>query len=277
MSLKITDGVAKTSLLTAAMRAAETNRTDSEGRLFVDPFAELLAGEEGMGLRQKAIDASGDQPAIAIRTAFMDQKILNAVQGGVRQIVMLAAGMDTRCYRLPFPFKVKLFELDRQEVFDYKKSKLTDAKLLCDRTEISVDLREDWTESLIKAAFNPKEKTLWMIEGLLMYLEKTQVETLFKRLNLLAKQQDLLLLDVLSETLLQSPAMKTQLKFLEDMDAPWKFGVNEPEAFFESFGWRATVTQTGEYIPQRWPFPVAPRNIPNLPRGFLVEATKTTD
>jgi methyltransferase (TIGR00027 family) len=91
--------VAMTSLLVAAMRAAETNRSETEGRLFSDPYAELLAGSEGMELRLKAIEAVGDQPAIAIRTAFIDEKINKALNLNFRQIVILASGMDSRAYR----------------------------------------------------------------------------------------------------------------------------------------------------------------------------------
>lgn len=266
------DSIAKTSLLTAAMRAAETKLSPADGRLFVDPYAELLAGEEGMSLRQTAIDESGDQPAIAIRTAFMDRKMMEALQNGAKQIVMLAAGMDTRCFRLTFPPSIHFFELDRQEVLDYKQSKLKDAKPQCHRHAIGVDLRDDWQQVLINAGFQRGEKTLWMVEGLLMYLEESQVRTLFGRINGLAVSGDFLLLDVLSQTLLDSPFMKKQLDFLVNMGAPWKFGVNEPEEFFKTLGWNATVIQTGEFIPSRWPFPVAPREIPHLPRGFLVEA-----
>ena len=122
------DAIAKTSLLTAAMRAVETKRSDEQGRLFSDPYAELLAGEEGTDLLKRAIAASGDQPAIAVRTYFIDQKIKEALQKGVRQIVMLAAGMDTRAYRFSFPQGTCLFELDRPEVLSYKQEKLKDVK-----------------------------------------------------------------------------------------------------------------------------------------------------
>lgn len=68
--------------------------------------------------------------------------------------------------------------------------------------------------------------------------------------------------------------MKKQLDFLKSIGAPWKFGVNEPEKFMETFNWKAVATQAGEFAPTRWPFPTAPRHIPNIPRGFFVEAVK---
>jgi methyltransferase (TIGR00027 family) len=268
------DAIAKTSLLTAAMRAMETKRSDKEGRLFSDPYAEILAGDEGMDLLRRAIEESGDQPAIAVRTYFIDQKITEALTKGIRQIVMLAAGMDTRAFRLSFPKGTQLYELDRKEVLDYKQMKLTKAPLRCERHALAVDLREEWQGKLQGAGWKRSEPTLWMVEGLLMYLEESQVVTLFERINSLASVKDVMLFDILSRTLLEAPYMKRQLQFLENMGAPWRFGTDEPEKFMEGFHWNAVVKQTGEVSPTRWPFPVAPRNIPNVPRGFLVEAFK---
>ncbi|WP_413288058.1 class I SAM-dependent methyltransferase [Bdellovibrio sp. HCB337] len=268
------DSIAKTSLLTAAMRAVETNRTEEQGRLFVDPYAELLAGDEGKDLLQKAIAASGDQPAIAIRTAYMDTKINQAVQNGVRQIVMLAAGMDTRAYRLPFPEGTTIFELDRKEVLNYKQDKLSKAQLHCQLHRIPVDLATDWVPHLLQAGFKKEVPTLWLVEGLLMYLEESQVMSVFQKINSLASTKDYMLFDILTQTLLDAPYMVNQLQFLKSIGAPWKFGTNEPEMMMKSLGWDAVATQAGEFAPTRWPFPTAPRHIPNVPRGFYMEARK---
>ncbi len=268
------DAIAKTSLLTAAMRAVETGRSDGEGRLFLDPYAELLAGDKGNLLLQKAIAVSGDQPAIAIRTSFMDKRIEHFVSEGLRQIVILAAGMDTRSYRLNFPKETEVFELDRKEVFDYKNEKLNGMNTKCARHCLAVDLREEWQEQLIQIGFKSGERTLWLVEGLLMYLEEHQVIALLKRINTLASTNDVMLFDVLTKTLLEAPHMKAQLGFLASIGAPWRFGTNEPEEFMSGFGWNAHATQPGEFAPTRWPFPTAPREARNVPRGFYIEAIK---
>jgi methyltransferase (TIGR00027 family) len=268
------DGVAKTSLLVAAMRALESKRTENEGRLFSDPYAELLAGAEGASLLQKALAESGDQPAIAVRTYYIDQKIATALKEGVRQIVILAAGMDSRAYRLSFPEGTRLFELDQKEVLNYKQEKLGNIQANCERKILAVDLREEWQEQLLQAGFITNERTLWLVEGLLMYLDESQVTSLLTRINALASSKDIMLFDILTRTLLEAPHMQKQLKFLESIGAPWKFGVNEPEEFMKIFGWNAVVTQPGEFAPARWPFPTAPRSVPNVPRGFYVEARK---
>lgn len=268
------DGIGKTSLLVAAMRAVESKRPDIASRLFTDPFAENLAGPEGFALLNKAIEASGDQPAIAIRTRYMDDRIKEALSKGYRQIVMLAAGMDARAYRLEFPAGTKLFEVDRKEVLNYKQEKLGDAKPLCERHTIATDLRQEWKNLLVNAGFKPKEKTIWMTEGLLMYLDEADVHTVIEKINQLASKGDILLFDILSRTLLEAPFMKNQLAFLASIGAPWLFGSNDPAAFMRSFGWQATLTQNGEVAPDRWPFPVIPLSVSNVPRGFYVEATK---
>ena len=269
------DTVAKTSLLTAAMRAVETRRSESEGRLFSDPYAEVLAGAEGFTILENAIAASGDQPAIAIRTAFMDSKIESALKEGVRQFVFLAAGMDSRAYRMTFPHGTKIFELDRKEVFNYKQEKLKNIKPKCERITLAVDLKLEWNKQLIDAGFKTHEPTLWLVEGLLMYLEETQVINLINRINQLASKNDIMLFDILTRTLIEAPYMQNQLKFLESIGAPWYFGVNEPEEFMKKFGWDSFATQAGEFAPTRWPFPTVPRSVPNVPRGFYIEARKT--
>lgn len=269
------DTVAKTSLLTAAMRAVETRRSDEQGRLFSDPYAEALAGAEGFAILEKAIAASGDQPAIAIRTAFMDSRIESALKSGMRQFVFLAAGMDSRAYRMNFPKGTKIFELDREEVFNYKHNKLKTIEPKCERISIATDLKLEWKNTLIESGFKVNEPTLWLVEGLLMYLEESDVVYLLNQINQMSMKNDIMLFDCLTRTLIEAPYMQNQLKFLASIGAPWHFGVNEPEEFMKKFGWDATATQAGEFAPTRWPFPTVPRSVPNVPRGFYIEAKKT--
>jgi methyltransferase (TIGR00027 family) len=257
------------------MRAVETNRSEKDGRLFEDPYAEILAGEEGKKLLLQAVAHSGDQPAIAIRTAFMDQKITKAIGIGVRQFVFLAAGMDTRAYRLAFSKEATIYELDRKEVQDYKALKLKEAKPHGKLNRIATDLKQDWRKSLLDSGFQKGNKTLWLVEGLLMYLKEADVLSLFEKINSMAYAQDLLLFDILSQTLLEVPHMKKQLEFLKSIGAPWYFGVNDPVDFMNNLGWKATLSQPGDFAPSRWPYPSAPLHIPNIPRGYYVEAVRS--
>lgn len=270
------DAIGKTSLLVAAMRARETTLTPPDQRLFQDPYAESLAGTLGSDLLYKALRDSGDQPAIAVRTYYMDQKILKAIQDGVQQIVVLAAGMDTRAYRLSLPKNIHIFELDRTEVLNYKNVILQGHEPTCHRHVLRVDLRHDWKNDLLQSGFQSSKRTLWLVEGLLMYLEEPHVLNLFSKINSLAQPRDILLCDIFTKALLEAPHMKKQLQFLQQMGASWHFGIqNEPEEFMRDLGWQAQATQPGEVVPSRWPFPVTPRNIPNVPRSYFLEAMKS--
>lgn len=270
----IFDAVAKTSLLTAAIRAEETNRSENEGRLFTDPFAEALAGSEGFSILEQVSAELGEQPGIVLRTRYFDDQVMQGLAQGIRQIVLLAAGMDTRAYRLSFPDGTQVFELDRPEVLSYKQEKLGDALSQCIRHTVGVDLREEWQSKLVQAGMNPSERTLWLVEGLLVYLDEASVLTLFEKVDSLSVSNSILLFDVLGRSLLDAPFMAKQLHFLEKLGAPWRFGVDEPEKFMEQFGWKAVATQPGDVDSARWPFPTAPRHIPNVPRIFYVEACK---
>jgi methyltransferase (TIGR00027 family) len=268
------DAVAKTSLLTAAMRAVETNRSENEGRLFTDPFAEVLAGSEGFSILEQVRAEVGEQPYVALRTRYLDDRVMQGLAQGIRQVVILAAGMDTRAYRLSFPDGTRVFELDRPEVLGYKQEKLGDTLPHCIRHAVGVDLREGWQGKLIQAGMNTTERTLWLVEGLLLYLEEAAVFSLFEKINSLSVPDSILLFDVLGRSLLDAPQMAKQLRFSERLGAPWRFGVDEPEKFMEQFGWAASATQPGEVDAARWPFPTAPRHVPDVPRIFIVEARK---
>lgn len=266
------DAIAKTSLLTAAMRAAETSR--GEGRLFSDPFAEVLAGSEGFSLLEQLRAEVGEQPSVALRTRYFDDRVVEGLAQGIRQVVIVAAGMDTRAYRLSFPEGARVFELDRPEVLGYKRERLGDTPPLCARHAVGVDLREEWKGRLTGAGMDAAERTLWLVEGLLLYLDEAAAVTLFEKIDALSAPDSILLFDVLGRSLLADPRTAQHLRFSEKLGAPWRFGVDEPEAFAGRFGWEAAATQPGEVAPERWPFPTAPRHVPGVPRIFFVEARK---
>ena len=117
MRVRTVDAVAWTACLAAAARAREDERPD---HLFADPFAATLAGATGFAYLDRL--ANGPTPYLAIRTRFFDDFLLTAVRGGdVRQVVLVAAGMDARAFRLPWPPGLALYELDQPEVLVLKR------------------------------------------------------------------------------------------------------------------------------------------------------------
>jgi methyltransferase (TIGR00027 family) len=102
-----------------------------------------------------------------IRTRFFDDYLLDATAHGIRQVVLLAAGLDTRAYRLRWPPDVDVYELDLPEVMGFKGEVLTERRAAsrCERTVVPIDLRKDWTVPLSKAGFSSSEPTAWLAEG----------------------------------------------------------------------------------------------------------------
>ncbi len=147
------EAVAGTGLLVAAIRAMESTR---EERLFSDPFADKLAGDTGRALLAAAIAESGERSTvqIVVRTRFLDDALLRAVRVA-KQVVILAAGMDARAYRLAWPDGVTVYELDQPAVIATKEHVLANDEPRCRRVAIGVDLSDDWPTALTAARLRP--------------------------------------------------------------------------------------------------------------------------
>jgi methyltransferase (TIGR00027 family) len=268
-------GVAKTALWVAAWRAEESERGNA---LFRDPFARALAGEEGFATLHAAEAARGGGiPTVEIRTHFFDEHLLAAVQGrGLRQVAVLAAGVDARAWRLTWPEGVRLFELDQPEMLAYKADTLAalGAEPRCERRAVPVDLREDWPAALQAAGLDAARPTLWLVEGLLIYLDDAAVAKLFARLDALSAPGSVALSDIMGRALLESPVMTAARQFAASLETPWVYGNDAPEGLLP--GWDVTANDLGEVGTKlgRWPFPLAPRTVKGVPRSFLVEAVK---
>ncbi|HEX5116730.1 MAG TPA: SAM-dependent methyltransferase [Pseudonocardiaceae bacterium] len=267
------DPVASTGRLTAALRAVETTRDD---RLFTDPFAAYLAGEEGRGL----LDVFGDNSTIAVRTRFYDDALLGAA-GRMRQIVIVAAGMDTRAYRLDLPADTTVFELDRPEVLDLKDRLLAAVpdgppRPRCRRHPVGVDLATDWSDPLRGKGFRADEPTCWLVEGLLQYLTEAAVAGLLDRISAVSAAGSELHIDVVGQSLLDSPAMAPLLDRFAAHHAPWLFGTDSPEDLLSSRGWHPEVTLISSVGTRlgRWPYPEVPRGTPGVGQGYFALGTR---
>ena len=109
---------------------------------------------------------------MAIRTKFFDEFFLDARPSGIRQVVILASGLDSRAYRLKWPAGTTVYEIDQPEVIDFKTRTLADlgAEPTADRHTVAIDLRFDWPTALAEAGFDRTQPTAWSAEGLLGYL-----------------------------------------------------------------------------------------------------------
>jgi methyltransferase (TIGR00027 family) len=275
-----TNPIAPTSRWMAAARARESERAD---RLFDDPLAAALAGPEGVAwLERMESAARSESPGLypVIRTRFFDDFLLNACRRlGVRQVVLAAAGLDARAFRLNWPPQVCLYEMDLPEVLDAKEEVIeaAGAKAGCERRTVKVDLsQETWPEAVLGAGYQPKRPSVWLIEGLLFYLTRATVHGLLEKVGALTTTGSLLGLDVMNKGLFFSPVAWPMQATLARRGAPGRFGTNDPETLMARHGWEADVTQPGEGGANygRWPRPMVPRDVPGLPRSFLVKARR---
>ncbi|MEU7697885.1 class I SAM-dependent methyltransferase [Streptomyces sp. NPDC015492] len=265
------EAVSRTAQWTAAARALETERED---RLFADPYARTVADEIGFELLERYA-GGGTVPFLAIRTTYLDRAIVNTVrERGIRQVVFLAAGMDTRFFRLPWPDGVTVYELDRPALLEAKAEMLAREPRPAgrDRVTVPVDLTQDWTGPLKEAGWKSEEPVLWVVEGLLFFLPEQAVRTLISTLSAHAAPGSVLLGDVISQAALDNPLARGFMKALDEDGNPWLFGTEEPEQLLADCGWAVReVRQPGEDGADfgRWPYPVPARSVPRVPRSFL--------
>ncbi|MEZ0066311.1 methyltransferase (TIGR00027 family) [Streptacidiphilus sp. MAP12-20] len=184
------DGVGRTALGVALARAAESARED---RLFDDPYAAAFVRAAAAAAPPDRAPRRGPSPAwaamaahLVLRTAYFDDYLLSAVrEGGCTQVVLLAAGLDARAFRLDWPDGVRLFELDLPDMVAFKERVLADegARAGVSRQVLTADLREDWVGALTAAGFDPEAPTAWLVEGLLIYLDAKEADRLLRQLG----------------------------------------------------------------------------------------------
>lgn len=199
-SWNITESVGSTALGVAAARAAETAQADP---LIRDEFARVLVAAAGDGwARLTSADPNWLDPDDdygrrvndlarnyqAVRTHFFDAYFTAAAAAGLRQVVILAAGLDSRAYRLGWPAGTTIFEIDQPAVLGYKSATLAahGAEPVATRRAVAVDLRDDWPGALSEAGFDGAQPTAWLAEGLLPYLPADAQDRLFDRVTALS-------------------------------------------------------------------------------------------
>lgn len=198
----IASSVGATAVMVAVARASET---DSPDPLISDPYARLLVADAGTGGWESILDdalvaqvaeADPEVAAVfehmrgyqAVRTHFFDRFFTDAVAAGIRQVVILASGLDSRAYRLDWPAGTTVYEIDQPKVLEYKAATLVrhGVSPSAQRHEVPIDLRQDWPAALRGAGFDPSQPTAWLAEGLLMYLPGDAQDRLFGQVTALS-------------------------------------------------------------------------------------------
>jgi methyltransferase (TIGR00027 family) len=181
----LASSVGATATMVAAARAMASTADDA---LIDDPFAEPLVRAVGVDfftrlvtgeLRPEDLDSDSESVGMqrmtdnmAVRTKFFDEFFLSAAEGGIRQAVILASGLDSRAYRLAWPAGTTVYEIDQPDVIEFKTRTLAElgAEPTAERRTVAMDLRYNWPSVLIEEGFDPNQPTAWSAEGLLGYL-----------------------------------------------------------------------------------------------------------
>jgi methyltransferase (TIGR00027 family) len=240
------EGVGATSLLTAAARALETERPDG---LLSDPLARVLAGSEGFELLDRGAMgpvASNGSPLYVVRHRFFDDILMEVTErSGIRQVVLVAAGLDTRAFRLDWPDGTRVFEIDQPSVFAYKDAILEaeGAMPRVDRVVVPADLREEWPEALRSRGFDAERATVWVAEGLLFYLPEPAVHRLLEDTYGLSAPESVLATDMMSAS--PGPPQEFQDLFAS-LGAPFLFRTGDLAGLVRGHGWEAEVIRFDE-------------------------------
>ncbi|MDG3009648.1 class I SAM-dependent methyltransferase [Rhodococcus sp. D2-41] len=261
----ITTSVGVTAIGVAAMRAVETRRADA---LFRDPCAELLvraadperfgrlidatAEPEGAGEGQTAVRVRAVMGGFMVaRTCYFDGYFRDATAAGLRQIVILASGLDARAYRLEWPTGTTVFEIDQPKVLEFKSATLAEhgVEPLAELRTVAVDLRQDWPAALLADGFDPARPTAWLTEGLLRYLPAEAQDRLFDNVIQLSAPGSRIAANFSLETAEQA-TQQTRARVLAqlgldlDVGQLWypNDGRSDPAEWFAERGWIVTRT-----------------------------------
>jgi methyltransferase (TIGR00027 family) len=264
-------GVGTTAVGVAAMRAAETRRPD---RLFEDPLAAAFVAGAGWGrIEIEDVEPERRPGIIALaawvsaRTRFLDDLVVDAIASGVRQVVLLGAGLDARAFRLPWPGGVRVFELDTPAMLAFKQRVVdeVDAKPRSERIVIAIDLREDWPAALCEAGFDAGAPAAWVVEGLLVYLDEHSVDRVMRDIAALSAPGSRLGVTSSSSASIDSlreavgaGVSSLWISALPEDIVPW----------MASYGWAATAKDAGEVLAEHGR--TSPRRDPSRPPSWLI-------
>jgi methyltransferase (TIGR00027 family) len=199
-SWDLASSVGATATMVAAARALATEDPDP---IIDDPFAAPLVRAVGIDFFTRVVDGDiapvdagedgtaelqTETDSLAVRTRFFDEFFTNAAAAGIQQSVILAAGLDSRAYRLNWPAGSIVYEVDQPQVVAFKTETMASlgAEPTAQRRTVSIDLRDDWPAALRDSGFDDTKPSAWSAEGLLMYLPPQAQDRLFDHITALS-------------------------------------------------------------------------------------------
>ena len=213
----------------------ESERPDA---LFRDPYARLLAGERGERAVESLRRGKSSAWSMIVRTALFDEIIVRCVQQeSVGLVLNLAAGLDTRPYRLPLPASLEWVEADLPAILSYKREILKNEKPVCKLDRVEIDLRENDARRRLFARLAERSRgALAMTEGLLVYLDPEDVRGLARDLHE-AQSFRFWLTDLASPKVIRI-MNRSWGRQIRAAGAAFRFAPAQGSEFFRPLGWR---------------------------------------
>jgi len=256
-----------TSVGTTATLVATARALAHRAGLINDPFAESLVSAVGLDFFTKvasgelALSDVGDKNGLAlltdllaVRTRFFDNFVAEACRAGIRQVVILASGLDARPYRMWWPSGTTVYEIDQPEVIDFKTQTMRglDVTPTANRRAVGIDLRRDWPEALRRIGFDAAQPTVWIAEGLFIgFLPPALQDRLLENVTALSAPGSRAAADYFPEQktpfLDQEHALAArwrQFGFRGDMaELTYPEEHRDPAESLAALGWRTMVTE----------------------------------
>ena len=248
----LTSGVGATATAVATSRALATR----DG-VIDDPWAAALVRAVGNDHFLDILDHPDTYPdqhrmttGMALRTHYYDDFLLSAAGTGIRQVVILAAGLDTRGYRLPWPAGTVVYDQDQSGVIGFKAAALADlgAEPSAVVRNVGVDLRDDWPAALLAAGFDPAAATAWTAEGLLMYLPADAQDRLFDHITALSPAGSRLATEFMPDMSAFNCGTWDRMGFQDDLAGLVYSGERSHVIeYLENLGWSVVGAPVGEF------------------------------
>jgi methyltransferase (TIGR00027 family) len=231
--------VSDTARWVAVYRAQETERPDA---VFRDPFARRLAGERGEQIARMKPLGGDNAWSMITRTYLIDRFIEAELQRGADMVINLAAGLDSRPYRMQLAPSLRWIEVDLPEILDYKEEVLRNEKPSCALERIRLDLSDvQGRRALFAKLAQSAKRALIITEGLVIYLTRDAVAELAADLAAFPSFHSWIV-DIPSPGLLRM--LKKRMASQLNQAAPFKFAPEEGPRFFERYGWKPVEVQS---------------------------------
>lgn len=229
------ENVSDTARWVAIYRAMESERPDA---LFRDPWARRLGGPRGEAIVQAMPQGRKMAWPMIVRTAVFDEVILESIRSrGVDLVLNLAAGLDTRAWRLDLPPDLRWVDVDLPGMTEYKQGVMKGETPRCRYEAVSADLADPiQRDGVFAREARESERALVVTEGLLVYLDEKDVAALAR--SLAAHPAYRWWLTDLASPRLMDWMQKKWGRNVREGNAPFRFAPDEGSGFFAPFGWR---------------------------------------